>query len=278
GNNNINGSSNTTFATFSSTVTFSQSKIIYFKAGNTYTFATALNLSGTAHHPIHLDSDTEAQQWFMNLGGSNSIVYVKVEDGGCNGGGNVTANNYTIYDYGNNGSCWSLISINKFHGGGGVEASAAAPDVQHGGGGGGGVGGGAGGGGGAEGSGGRTTAAGTAVLSTNTVGSVSIISGGSGYGTTPPSVSFCGGGGTGAAGTAVLTAGAVSGVTMTNNGTNYTSAPTVVFGGTCGGTGGGAGGGDSGFLYHFNNLAYAGETSNEAWYLFKFIFGFSWLL
>jgi uncharacterized repeat protein (TIGR01451 family) len=65
---------------------------------------------------------------------------------------------------------------------------------------------------------------------TNTITTVNVTNGGSGY-VTAPSVSFTGGGGSGAAGTAIISGGAVIGVTMTNGGTGYTTAPTVVFGG-----------------------------------------------
>lgn len=79
-----------------------------------------------------------------------------------------------------------------------------------------------------------TGATGTAVLSTNTVASVTIGSGGTGY-VSPPTVVFTGGGGTGAAGTAIINgSGVVTGVTVTSPGTGYTTAPTVSF------TGGGA--------------------------------------
>lgn len=58
---------------------------------------------------------------------------------------------------------------------------------------------------------------------------VTITNGGTGYGTTPPGVTFTGGGGSGAAATAVLTNGVVTSVVITNPGSGYTSAPTVHF-------------------------------------------------
>lgn len=72
------------------------------------------------------------------------------------------------------------------------------------------------------------TANGVAVLSADTVASVTIIDGGSDY-QSVPAVSLILGGGTLAAGTAVLSNGKVVSVTITSAGSGYTSAPTVVF-------------------------------------------------
>ena len=73
---------------------------------------------------------------------------------------------------------------------------------------------------------GAVTATGTAVLSGNTVGSITLGVGGAGY-ATAPGVSFSGGGGTGATATATISGGKVTGFTMVLNGTGYTSPPTV---------------------------------------------------
>ena len=73
---------------------------------------------------------------------------------------------------------------------------------------------------------GAVTATGTAVLSGNTVGSITLVVGGAGY-ATAPGVSFSGGGGTGATATATISGGKVTGFTMVLNGTGYTSPPTV---------------------------------------------------
>lgn len=67
-----------------------------------------------------------------------------------------------------------------------------------------------------------------AVLSTTTVGSVTVVAGG--YYAAVPTVAASGGGGSGAAFTAVLsggTSGSITGVTVTNAGTGYTSVPTL---------------------------------------------------
>jgi hypothetical protein len=118
---------------------------------------------------------------------------------------------------------------------------------------------------------GGSIATGTAVLSGNTVGSITINSAGSGY-TSAPTITFtcssCGGSGaaatatfavtgggagytsaptvtfsapvsgTTATGTAVLSSGSVASVTITNPGSGYTTAPTVSFNcSSCGGSG-----------------------------------------
>jgi len=73
---------------------------------------------------------------------------------------------------------------------------------------------------------------GTAVLAADTVASVTIVGGGTGY-STAPRVQFSGGGGSGAVATTTLTAGVITGVTIVSGGSGYTSAPTVTFiGGT----------------------------------------------
>jgi hypothetical protein len=91
----------------------------------------------------------------------------------------------------------------------------------------------------------RTTATGTVVLSGNTVASITVTSGGSGY-TTAPIISICGGGGTGAVATATISGGVVqSNPTINNAGSGYNSSVTVYFGTNCPTTGGGAGGGAS---------------------------------
>ncbi len=238
---NILGSSNTSFYNVTNTTAGSTMQL---KAGNTYTFENLLTLTGVEGNPISINSDTPSSQWLLTLSGSSSISYLKVKDSGCSGGNDITAS-ASIYDYGNNGTCWFFIPISLNHGGSSIEAS-GNPDGQNG-----------GGGGGGSGGGGATTAIAVAVLLSDTVDTVSITSGGSGY-TTPPSVLFCGGGGNSATGTAVLTGDAVSSVTVNVHGSGYTTPPTVVFNSNCpttGGGGGGGGGGDIGFVYHRRLLA-----------------------
>lgn len=127
--NSILGSTNTTFYNFTNTT---PNSILKFKAGNTYTFANSLTLTGTPGNLITLSSDTIGVQWLMTLSGTDSISYVGVKDSGCSGGNNVTMNP-NIFNNGNNGSCWFFVSIS---GGsvGNVEPS-ATPDPDQGGGG-----------------------------------------------------------------------------------------------------------------------------------------------
>ena len=61
-----------------------------------------------------------------------------------------------------------------------------------------------------------------------------VTAGGSGYGSSAPTVTISGGGGTGAAATAVLTGGAVSSITVTSGGSAYYETPTISFSGTGG--------------------------------------------
>lgn len=74
---------------------------------------------------------------------------------------------------------------------------------------------------------GGTGGAGTAVLTSDAVTSITVGSGGSGY-ATAPIVTLTGGGGTGATATATVSGGVITGFTVTAGGTGYTSAPTVV--------------------------------------------------
>jgi hypothetical protein len=267
----INGTSNTTFNNFTENAASGAGKSLSFQNGNTYTFSGAFNIAGQSGNILALSSTSSGNQWLTTFNSTAVAAYLSFKDSGCSGGNNVTAT-ATIVNLGNNGSCWILISVAGGAGAAGSEVF-ATPNGSHTGGGHG------GGGGGSEGGGAPSPASGVAVLSGNTVGSVSITSGGSGYGSTPPSVAFCGGGGSGAAGTAVLSSGSVASVTMTSAGTNYTTPPTVVFGGACGGGEGGGGGGDSGFLYGnspSNNLASidaSGVSESDALAgLFNFLF------
>ena len=72
-----------------------------------------------------------------------------------------------------------------------------------------------------------TPASFTVVLSAGTVSSVTIVSGGTGYGSTAPILYFLGGNGNGATATVTLSSGTVSAVTVTAGGNNYTIAPIV---------------------------------------------------
>jgi fibronectin-binding autotransporter adhesin len=71
-----------------------------------------------------------------------------------------------------------------------------------------------------------TAAVALAVLSGDSVGSISVVDGGAGY-TSPPRVTISGGGGSGAAATAVLNNGVVTQIDVSSGGSGYTSQPTV---------------------------------------------------
>ena len=64
----------------------------------------------------------------------------------------------------------------------------------------------------------------------NGIDKIYIINGGSSY-SSVPTVAFSGGGGSGAAGTAVLTSQVVTSITITNIGSGYTTAPTIAISG-----------------------------------------------
>jgi len=233
---NVLGSSSTTFYNLTNNTPGST---LQFKAGNTYTFANVLTLNGAEGNPVSINSDISGAQWLMTLSGTSSITYLKVKDSGCSGGNTISASD-SVYDYGNNGICWTFISPGFKKGGNSLEASSSSPSGQ-----------GTGGSSGGSGGGGASFAIATAVVSSNVVQSVTINYGGTGY-TSVPTVLFCGGGGSGALGTAVLTGDVVTSVTVDNGGSGYSSAPTVVFNSNCpttGGNGGGDTGGDIGFLY-----------------------------
>lgn len=123
---NVSGSSNTSFYNFTYNTPSSSLK---FKSGNTYTFENLLTLTGSDSNNILLSSDTPGVQWLMTLNGTSSVSYVTVRDSGCSGFGGTVPPNYPIVsDAGNNGWCWSFISLS---GGavGNIEVS-ADPDPE----------------------------------------------------------------------------------------------------------------------------------------------------
>ena len=73
----------------------------------------------------------------------------------------------------------------------------------------------------------------SAGASTGALGGIYVLSGGSGY-SSSPTVGITGGGGTGAAATAVVSGGQIVGFNVTSHGSGYTSAPTVAITDTTG--------------------------------------------
>ena len=74
---------------------------------------------------------------------------------------------------------------------------------------------------------GKTTATGTAVLSTNTVASITLVVGGAGYATAPTVAIAAPPSGTTATATATISGGRVTGFVMTNVGSGYSTPPVV---------------------------------------------------
>ena len=72
-----------------------------------------------------------------------------------------------------------------------------------------------------------TGAAATATLNGTSVGALTLVAGGSGYGFTPTVTITGGGNGTGATATVTMSGGVVTGITLGNPGSGYTSIPTV---------------------------------------------------
>ena len=76
-----------------------------------------------------------------------------------------------------------------------------------------------------------------AVLGPQTLGSLELVAGGTGYTNGTFALGISGGGGSGAAGTFTVTGGIVTAVNLTNGGSGYTSTPTITFPGAGSGSG-----------------------------------------
>ena len=203
---------------------------------NTIVFAGTLTVAGSNGNPILIRSGAGDEQWFATFNTLPVLSYLNLIDSGCSGG-LTAARSATVYNQGNNGSCWGFAvygsSQGSSGGGAGSGGSSSGGGGQSGGGGSSGGGGGAGGGSNCS-----TTATGTATIFFEGVLSVTMVCNGSGY-SSAPTVTFTGGGGSGATGTAVLTNGAVTSVTINNGGSNYSTEPTVTFSAPSQGGGGG---------------------------------------
>jgi hypothetical protein len=141
----INGSANTDFYDFSSTV---QNKTIKFKADNDFGFAGTLTITGTVGNYINLYSDTPGTRWNAAVTGSVSLSYLRLWDAGCAAGGNNIILPETAVDVSNNNpSCWKFIGRG---GGNGPSGGGSGSSGAEGGGGSGGGGGGSGGSGGSS--------------------------------------------------------------------------------------------------------------------------------
>lgn len=230
--------SGTTFYNLTNTTVGSTIK---FKNGNTYVFANNLTATGTSSELVWLMSDSPGLQWTVTFSGTASLTHVGVRDGACvSGGGNTLSQNKTLFNGGNNGSCWGLI----------VHGTITYPPGEGPGSGG------SSAGGGGQGSG-TVQAAATASLSGGVIISVTITNAGSGYTIAPAVCAQDSGGGSGATFTSTLgldASGTVSSITVTAGGSGYTGATTIGIAappgnggsGCSSGGGGGQGGGGGG--------------------------------
>jgi autotransporter-associated beta strand protein len=235
---NIAGSSDTVFNNFTAATPAST---IRFNDGNTYTIDGTLTVTGAAGSPVKLLSTSPGSQWSLVVS-TVSLTWVAVQDSNCSGLSNITLDNSTILNLGNNsGACWSFITT--YFGGDG--ASEGGPGV------GGNSGGNGGSGNGGSGSGGNVQATATATIQSGSVDAVILGTGGSGY-LEIPLVCFSGGSpSVDGVVVAIISGGSITGFNLISGGNGYQVAPIVVIGapGTSGGTcavsdgGGGAGGG-----------------------------------
>jgi Zn ribbon nucleic-acid-binding protein len=205
----IGGTANTTF---SKLTIVSGDRIVQFKAGNTFAVTGLMTLTGTSTQPLEIASTIPGSQWLLNFTGTHSMTYVRLRDGGCNGGNPV--NPQGVYNLSNNDyTCWNFVGKGgNFTGGAGGGSGSSC-----------------------------TVATGTASVTNGVITGVTVDTGGNCYGF-PPNVIFVGAGG-GAVARALLTGNVVTSVTMIAGGSGYGS-PVVVFVGGQGSAGGG-GGGDS---------------------------------
>ena len=110
----ILGTSGTTFYNLTST---SAGKTIKIKNGNTMTINNQITLTGTPSSWVYLQSSTDGSQWTANLAAvsNGTLTYVAIKDAACSGN-TLSSPNDTIYNLGNNGTCWAFI----VRGGGGI--------------------------------------------------------------------------------------------------------------------------------------------------------------
>lgn len=255
GNGSLTISGNNTFNNFKDDGSVSHSILFTLASTN---HVSSWNVSGSAGNLITLNSTDGASTFNLVLDGQNTAIadYLNIQHSIATPNGRWFAGTNSI----NNqnvplaGSGWLFISKKLYQSGGGSAGGEidngtgpgnCADGIQNGNETGIDTGGRCANGGGGQGGGGSTTATGTIVLSGDTVASVTIVFGGSGY-TLAPIVSFCVAG-IGASGTAVLTGSSVTSVIINAGGSGYTASSIVLFGSNCpNGGGGGGGGGDSG--------------------------------
>lgn len=89
--------------------------------GSTNIFAGTLTITGSSGNPILIRSMAGAEQWFATFSTLPVLSYLNVLDSGCSGG-LTAAQSATVYNQGNNGSCWGFV-VNS--GGGGSSGGGA---------------------------------------------------------------------------------------------------------------------------------------------------------
>ncbi len=89
--------------------------------GSTNIFAGTLTITGSSGNPILIRSMAGAEQWFATFNTLPVLSYLNVLDSGCSGG-LTAAQSATVYNQGNNGSCWGFV-VNS--GGGGSSGGGA---------------------------------------------------------------------------------------------------------------------------------------------------------
>ncbi len=89
--------------------------------GSTNIFAGTLTVTGTSGNPILIRSMAGAEQWFATFSTLPVLSYLNLIDSGCTGG-LTAAQSATVYNQGNNGSCWGFAVL----GGGGGSSGGGA--------------------------------------------------------------------------------------------------------------------------------------------------------
>ncbi|MDP3697527.1 MAG: hypothetical protein Q8R55_05945, partial [Candidatus Taylorbacteria bacterium] len=93
--------------TFNNLTSTTAGKKIKFGAGQIFTFAGTLTVTGASGNTIKIESTASASQWLANFNNAQSgVTYATIIDSGCNGGtANLTLDGTSV-NGGNNGSCW----------------------------------------------------------------------------------------------------------------------------------------------------------------------------
>lgn len=107
----ITSISDISFVTLKSTAA---GKIIKFQKQTSgspkFTITGSFNFQGVLGNPIMISSDTPGSQWNVYFSSTqNNMNYIRISDSGCASGSSSVSQNTTIYDGGNNGTCWNIV-------------------------------------------------------------------------------------------------------------------------------------------------------------------------